>query len=69
MAQVPTARTVKHRGVVVTPRGLPWRARFEAWADGLGDGPRSFLAAVVGLWPVTAVVGAGFGICWLAMIG
>ena len=68
MTQVPIARTVKHRGVVVAPRARPWRERIEAAVDALGERPRAFVVAMVGLWPITAVLGAGLGICWLALI-
>ncbi len=68
MTQVPIARTVKHRGVVVAPRARPLAARLADGFERLGDGPRGFLAALIGLWPVTIACGAGLGICWLAVV-
>ncbi|MBK9037473.1 MAG: hypothetical protein IPL61_40555 [Myxococcales bacterium] len=69
MTQVPTARTVKHRGVMVTPPGRPLGERIAAALDRLEAGPRAFVAAVIGLRPVTAVVAVGLGMCWAAVIG
>lgn len=66
---MPIARTVKHRGVVVAPRARPLAVRLSERLDALGDGPRGFVAAVIGMWPVTVVFGAGLGICWLAVVG
>lgn len=68
MSLLPSARTVKHRGVVVAPRARPLAVRLAEALDRLGDGPRGFVAALIGLWPVTIACGAGVGICWLAVV-
>ncbi|MBL8623755.1 MAG: hypothetical protein JNK64_20770 [Myxococcales bacterium] len=68
MSPLPSVRTVKHRGRVVAPRGRPVAVRLADAIEGLGEGPRAFLAALIGLWPVTIACGAGFGICWLAVV-
>ena len=65
---MPIARTVKHRGRMVAQRGRPVAVRMADAIDRRGDGPRAFLAAVIGLWPVTIACGAGVGICWLAVV-
>lgn len=69
MDHMPIARTVKHRGVAVVLRGQPWRVRANAAIEALGDGPRSFIAAVIGLWPVTATFAVGVLMCWAAVLG
>lgn len=68
MSHVPIARTVKHRGVMVAPRARPVAARIADAIEGLGDGPRGFVAALIGLWPETIACGAGVAICWLAVV-
>jgi hypothetical protein len=65
---VPAARIVRQRGVQVTPRSVPLRQRAAAAYDALGDGPRGFIAAVVGLWPITAVMLLALGMCWAAVV-
>lgn len=69
MSQMPIARTVKHRGVSVVPRGEPWRVRANAAIEALGPGPRGFIAAVIGLWPITATLAVGVLMCWAAVLG
>lgn len=66
---VPVARVFKQGGVEVPPRSLPLRHRAAAAYDALGDGPRGFVAAVVGLWPITAVMLMALGLCWAAVMG
>lgn len=65
---VPVARIVKQRGVEVAPPSVPLRDRAAAAYDVLGEGSKGFVVAVVGLWPITAVLAAGFGMCWAAII-
>ena len=63
---VPVARIVRQAGVEVVPPPVSLRDRAAAAYDGLGDGTKGFLAAVVGLWPITAVVAVALGMCWAA---
>lgn len=65
---VPQARVVRKGGVAIAPPPVPWRERVAAVEEQLGPRLRGFVAAVVGLWPVTAVVLLMFGLMWLAML-
>jgi hypothetical protein len=67
-SHVPVARIVKQGGVAVAPPPVRLRDRAAAAYEALGDGSRDFLVAVVGLWPITAVVAVAFGLCWAAML-
>ncbi len=69
MSPMPTARTFKHRGVVVAPRLAPWSQRAEATVESWGPRPRALVAAVFGLWPLTLVALAGAAMCWAAVVG
>lgn len=66
---VPVARVVRQGGIAVVPPPVPLRDRAAAAYDGLGDGAKGFVAAVVGLWPITAAVGAGIAMCWASSLG
>lgn len=68
MAPLPQARVVRKGGIAVAPPPIPLRDRFAAMEDNLGPRVRGFVAAVIGLWPVTAVVLLAFGLMWIAML-
>jgi len=51
--------------VVVAPPRLSFRERLGAVEEGLGPRARGFVAAVLGLWPVTAVVLLAAGLMWI----
>jgi hypothetical protein len=65
---IPQARVVRKGGVVVAPPPVPLRERLAAVEAGLGPRARGFVAAVFGLWPVTAVLLLSLGLMWLAMM-
>lgn len=65
---MPVARVVKQGGVEVVPPPVSLRDRAAAAYDALDDGAQGFVAAVVGLWPITAVIAVGLGMCWAATI-
>jgi hypothetical protein len=69
MSPLPPVHTVKHRGRVVVRRARPVAVRLTEAIDGLGDGPRNFVAAVFGLWPVTVTLLAGVVMTWAAVVG
>jgi hypothetical protein len=52
----------------VAPPPRPLRERLIAFEDSLGPAARSLLAAVVGLWPVTAVLLLALGLAYLQMM-
>lgn len=68
MAPLPQARVVSKRGTApafaVAP--VPWRERVAAFEDSLGPRSRAVLTAIVGLWPITAVVLLMLGLTWLS---
>lgn len=47
---------------------LPWAQRLAAAEEGMGKRTRAVLAAVIGLWPVTAVVALAGALCWAAVM-
>jgi hypothetical protein len=65
---LPAARVVRKAGVSVTIPPVPWAQRVAAVEEGLGPRTRAALAAVVGLWPVTAVVLLAFGLLWMSFL-
>jgi hypothetical protein len=67
-SNVPVARVVKQGGVEVAPPPVSLRDRAAAAYEALGEGGKGFVVAVVGLWPITAVIAVGFAMCWAAMI-
>lgn len=69
MNPLPSARTVKHRGVIVAPPLAPWTERAAATIEGWGPRRRAVVAAVVGMWPLTAVLLAALAMCWAAVLG
>ena len=52
----------------MAPPPIPLRERFESIEENMGPRVRGFVAAVIGLWPVTAVVLLAFGLMWIAML-
>jgi|GEM_PF-3596534 len=67
-SNVPVARIVKQGGVMVGTPSPTVRERVEASYDALGHGAKSFVTALVGLWPITAVIAAGYAMCWVALV-
>jgi hypothetical protein len=67
-SNVPVARIVRQRGVEVVAPPVSLRDRAADAYDALGDGAKGFVVAVVGLWPITAVIGVGAAMCWAAMV-
>lgn len=67
MSELPVARAVKHRGVAVAPPFVPWSRRVVDAIERVGGRPRAFVAAVVGLWPVTIALGVGAIVCYMAL--
>jgi len=48
------------------PPPVPWRERAAAIEDNLGPRTRNALAAIIGLWPITAVLLLMLGLAWLS---
>lgn len=65
---LPQARVVRKAGIAVAPPPVPLRERLARAEASLGPSARGFVAAVVGLWPVTAVVLLALGLAWVAML-
>lgn len=65
---LPSARVVRKGGVTVTMPPMPLAQRMAAVEEGLGPRTRAVLTAVVGLWPVTAVVILAFALLWGSML-
>jgi hypothetical protein len=63
---VPQARVVRKGGILVVPPPLTLRQRLAQLEDALGPASRSFLAAVIGLWPLTSVLLLSLALVWLA---
>ncbi len=59
---------VRKGGIVVARPPVPLRERLAAAEENLGPHARGFLAAVIGLWPITAVMLLGLGLMWVAML-
>ena len=57
---------VRKGGVAFAPPPVPWRERMAAIEENLGPRARGFVAAVIGLWPVTAVLLLMVGLAWLS---
>lgn len=55
-------------GIAVAPPPVPLRDRFASLEESMGPRVRGFVAAVIGLWPVTAVVLLAFGLMWISML-
>jgi hypothetical protein len=68
MAPLPQARVVRKGGIAVAPPPIPFRDRVAAIEENMGPRVRGFVAAVVGLWPVTAVLLLSFGLMCIAML-
>lgn len=68
MAPLPQARVVRKGGIAVAPPPIPLRDRFASVEENMGPRVRGFVAAVFGLWPITAVVMLAFGLMWIAML-
>jgi hypothetical protein len=68
MAPLPQARVVRKGGIAVAPPPVPFRDRVAAIEENMGPRVRGFVAAVVGLWPVTAVLLLSFGLMCIAML-
>ncbi len=64
---LPKARVVRQAGVVVVPPPVPWQQRMAEAEAGLGTRSRAVLGAVIGLWPVTAVVMLAGGLMLAAL--
>lgn len=67
-APLPHARVVRKGGVAVAPPPGPMRERLAALEAGLGPRTRDALAAIIGLWPVTAVLLLALGLMWLSVM-
>lgn len=52
----------------MAPPPIPLRDRFASVEENMGPRMRGFVAAVVGLWPITACVMLAFGLMWVAML-
>lgn len=52
----------------MAPPPIPLRDRFASFEENLGPRVRDFIAAVIGLWPITAVVLLAFGLMSIAML-
>ncbi len=63
---LPTARVVRQAGITVVAPSRPWRELMAAAEAGMGARTRAVLGAVIGLWPVTAVVMLSGVLTWLA---
>jgi hypothetical protein len=68
MAPLPQARVVRKGGIAVAPPPIPLRDRFASVEENMGPRLRGFVTAVVGLWPITAVVMLAFGLMWVSML-
>jgi len=68
MAPLPQARVVRKGGIAVAPPPIPLRERFASIEENMGPRVRGFVAAVIGLWPITAVVLLAFGLMWISML-
>lgn len=55
-------------GIAVAPPPIPLRDRFASIEENMGPRVRGFVAAVIGLWPITAVVLLAFGLMWISML-
>lgn len=66
---LPTARVIRQAGVAVSPPPASLAQRLVALDARVGGRGRSLLAAVVGLWPVTAVVLLAVSLTWMAALG
>ncbi len=55
-------------GIAVAPPPIPLRERFASIEENMGPRVRGFVAAVIGLWPITAVVLLAFGLMWISML-
>ncbi len=56
MPYLPQARVVRKGGLAVAPPPVPLRERLASFEASLGPRSHGFLAAVIGLWPITAVI-------------
>ena len=65
---LPPARVVRKAGISVAPPAVPWATRLADAEAGLGPRTRSLLGAIVGLWPVTAVVMLAGALLWASVI-
>jgi hypothetical protein len=65
---LPQARVVRKGGIVVAQPPVPLRERVAALEENLGPRARSFLGAVIGLWPITAVMLLALGLMMVAML-
>jgi len=59
---------VRKGGIAVAPPPIPLRERFASIEENMGPRVRGFVAAVIGLWPITAVVLLAFGLMWISML-
>lgn len=66
MAKLPQARVVQNGKVTFDQPAVPLRERMAELEDGLGPRARAFLGALIGLWPVTAIVVMMIGLAWLS---
>jgi hypothetical protein len=66
---LPRARVVRKGGITVVPPPVPWAQRLAAAEAGLGKHTRNTLAALIGLWPITAVVMLAGGLLAASVIG
>jgi hypothetical protein len=63
---IPQARVVRKAGIAFAPPPVPLRERLAALEEGLGPRVRGFASAIIGLWPVTAVLVLMVGLAWIA---
>ena len=66
---LPPARVVRKGGVAVVPPPVPWAQRMAAAEANMSTRTRAVLGAVIGLWPVTAVIALAGGLLSLSMLG
>lgn len=65
---LPSARVVRTAGIEVARPAVPWATRLAEVEAGLGPRTRSLLGAIVGLWPVTAIVMLAGGLLWASVL-
>lgn len=65
---LPQARVVRKGGIAVAPPPIPLRDRVASLEENMGPRVRGFVAAVIGLWPITAVVLLAFGLMSIAVL-
>lgn len=67
MPYLPQARVVRKGGLAVAPPPVPLGERLASFEQNLGPRAHDFLAAVIGLWPITAVIAFALGLLVVGM--